>query len=172
MVKEDAFIRLLVRHEAELRGFAVSLLPSVEDGLDVLQEACVAMWQRIDTLRDEAGFLPWANTFIRLTALNRIRKMQRSKLVFSNALVDLNAREAGGESERTRTEFLALQHCLEQLPVHQLALVRRYYATTKVNMQDLAKEMNRPVAGLYKMLERTRASLRDCIDRRMADHDF
>lgn len=172
MIKEQAFIRLFVRHEAELRGFAISLIPSVEDAQDVLQDACIAMWKRIDRLDNEEGFIPWAYTFIRLTALNRIRKSRRSKLVFSEALVELNAEEAGRESERARAEHRALRECMEHLPPQHLELVRCYYAARKVRMQDLAREMSRPVAGLYKALERSRAALRGCVDQRMTDLGF
>ena len=116
MIREQTFIRLFVRHEAELRGFAISLIPSIEDAQDVLQDACIAMWQRIDALENEEGFIPWAYTFVRLTALNKIRKLRRSKLVFSEALVELNAEEAGQESARARAERQALRECMEQPP--------------------------------------------------------
>lgn len=172
MIREEAFIRLFVRHEGELRGFAISLIPSIEDAHDVLQEACIAMWRKIDTLDNEEGFVPWAYTFVRFTALNKIRKSRRSKLVFSEALVELNAEEACRESERARAERQALHQCMETLPPRQLALVRGYYTTTKVRMEDLAREMGRPVAGLYKALERARDALRQCIDRRMAELGF
>ena len=172
MIREQTFIRLFVRHEAELRGFAISLIPSIEDAQDVLQDACIAMWQRIDALENEEGFVPWAYTFVRLTALNKIRKLRRSKLVFSEALVELNAEEAGQESARARAERQALRECMERLPPQQHALVRSYYTTTKVRMEDLARELSRPVAGLYKALERTRAALRDCIAQRLADQGF
>lgn len=172
MIKEDSFIRLFVRHEAELRAFAISLIPSVEDAQDVLQDACIAMWRRIDTLKSEDGFIPWAYTFVRLTALNRIRKLRRSKLVFSDSLVELNAEEAGKESERARAEMQSLQECMQSLqPKHQ-ELVQAYYCKTKVRMDDLAQTMDRPVAGLYKALERIRVALRTCIDKRMTEHGF
>lgn len=172
MIKEEAFIRLFVRHEAELRGFAISLIPSIEDAQDVLQDACIAMWRRIDSLDNEDGFIPWAYTFVRFTALNRIRKSRRSRLVFSETLVELNAEEAGHESERAQAEQQSLRECMEHLPPQQLALVHSYYASSKITMEDVAREMSRPVAGLYKALERTRAALRACIDERMADRGF
>ncbi|WP_396262058.1 sigma-70 family RNA polymerase sigma factor [Haloferula sp. A504] len=172
MIREKTFIRLFVRHEAELRGFAISLIPSIEDAQDVVQDACISMWQRIDSLENEEGFVPWAYTFVRLTAMNRLRKLRRSRLVFSEALVELNAQEAGEESERARAERRTLRECMERLPPHQLALVRRYYATTKVRMEDLARDMSRPVAGLYKALERARAALRGCIEQRMSELGF
>ena len=92
--------------------------------------------------------------------------------MFSEALVELNAEEAGQETEQARAEHQSLLECMESLPPHQLSLVRSYYASTKVRMEDLAREMSRPVAGLYKALERTRAALRGCIDQRMAELGF
>lgn len=172
MISEKTFIKLFVQHEAELRGFAISLVPSMADAQDVVQDACIAMWGRIGSLDNEDGFVPWAYTFVRLTALNRIRKLRRSKLVFSEALVELNAEEAGQETERVRAEHQALRQCMESLPPQHLALVRSYYRAGKVRMEDLAQEMERPVAGLYKALERARAALRECIDQRMSGLGF
>ena len=172
MIKEQTFIKLFVRHESELKGFAISLMPSVEDAQDVLQDACIEMWRRIDSLENSEGFVPWAYTFVRLTALNKIRKAQRSKLVFSEKLVEMMADEAGQESERARAEHQSLKKCMKGLAPQQLELVQKYYAATKVTMTDLSREMSRPIAGLYKALERTRSDLRGCIEQRMNELGF
>lgn len=172
MINESQFIRLFVEHEPSLKGFAISLMPCAVDAQDVLQDACVAMWQKIGTLRDEEGFVPWALTFVRLTALNHIRKKRRSKLVFSEELIELNSIEAEGEVDRAQAESRLLRECINHLPPKQQDLVRRYYASTKVRMQDVARQLERPVAGLYKALERTRAVLRDCIERRLEGEGY
>lgn len=167
MIKEAQFIRLFVEHESRLRGFAASLMPCPVDAKDVLQESCVAMWKKMGDLKDEDGFVPWAFTFIRFTALNHIRKHRRSKLVFCEELLELNADEALEEVEVLETEHAYLVECLNQLAPKHRELVRRYYASTEVRMQDVARAMDKPVAGLYKALERTRLALRQCIESRL-----
>ena len=172
MIRESQFVRLFVRHEAELRAFAMTLLPHAADAEDVVQDACVAMWKRIDDLKDEGVFRSWAYTFVRFTALNKIRKQQRSPLVFSEKLVELLAEEGAAEAGRVRAEFDALAVCLEKLPAAQRDLVQRYYTSADVRMADVAAALQRNVAGLYKALERTRDALRSCIEQRLAEEAF
>lgn len=88
MIREEQFVRLFVSHEGELRAFALTLMPCPADAEDVMQEACVAMWQRIGDLEKKQSFRPWAYTFVRFTALNRIRKRNRSPLMFSGELME------------------------------------------------------------------------------------
>lgn len=172
MIDEKQFIRFFVRYETELRGFAMTLMPCSADAEDVLQEACVAMWSRIKDLEDEDSFRPWAYTFVRFTALNRIRKRNRSPLFFSEETVELLAAEGAADAERADAELHALTQCLEKLPAAQMDLIRRYYASAKVCMADVAEVLHKNTAGLYKALERSRDALRVCIERRMTDEGY
>jgi len=163
MIKEEQFIQLFVRHEAELRGFAMTLMPRIPDAEDVVQEACVAMWKRIGDLQSEESFRSWAYTFVRFTALNKIRKQQRSMLVFSESLVELLSDEGEKEAALAQAELEALVSCLKKLPAIQRDLVTRYYTSANTRMADIAEALQRNVGGLYKALERARDSLRTCI---------
>lgn len=167
-ITDEQFIQLLVRHESELRAFTLTLLPCPADAEDVVQEACVAMWKRLRDLNDGKAFRAWAYTFIRFTALNHIRKRQRSPLLFSDKLTDLLAQEGSEELERSSAEFHALAGCIEKLPEEQRELIRQYYQQNKVNMDEVAQVMKRNTAGLYKALERTREILRICIEGRLS----
>lgn len=172
MITETEFIRLFLRHETELRGFATTLMLRHEDAEDVLQEACVTMWQKIGDLRDAASFRAWAYTFVRFTALNRIRKRNRSPLLFSEQLMDLLADEGERDADHSRLELDALNECLQKLPPKQLDLVQRYYASASVQMAEVAAALRKSTAGLYKALERTREALRTCIEKQLDDRDF
>jgi len=172
MIKEEQFVRLFVRHEAELRGFAMTLMPHVPDAEDLVQEACVAMWKRIGDLQSEESFRSWAYTFVRFTALNKIRKQQRSILVFSESLVELLSDESEAEAGLAQAELQALAGCLKKLPATQLDLVIRYYTSSSTRMADIAEVLQRNVAGLYKTLERARDSLRICIGRSLEEVGF
>lgn len=172
MINEKQFVGLFLDHEAELRAFAMSLVPQRADAEDVLQEACVAMWKRIGDLKNEEAFRAWAYTFVRFTALNRIRRQQRRARVFSDKLTELMAEEGAFEAERARAELDALAHCVETLPPKQKDLVKHYYASSSVRMADIARKLQRNVAGLYKALERTRDALRICIQQRLKKDGF
>lgn len=172
MIPEEQFIRLFVRHEGELRAFASTLMPCPADAEDVVQDACVAMWQRIGDLENAQSFRAWAYTFVRFTALNKIRKQKRSPLLFSESLLETLAGEGEGESERARAEIKALTDCLDKLPPDQRELVSQYYHSAAIRMDDVARALQRNVAGLYKAMERTRHALRTCIEKRLVRDGF
>lgn len=164
MVTEEQFIALYVRHEPELRSFARSLMPQREDAADVLQEACVAMWRKIGTLESERAFRRWAYSYVRLTALNQRRKREASPLRFTDALIEIMAEEWEHEGDLAHAEREALVRCLEELPEPQRKLLAHYYASSKTTVVGLSERLQRPVAGIYKSLERARAALRKCVE--------
>jgi RNA polymerase sigma-70 factor (ECF subfamily) len=167
MIKEEQFVRLFVRHERELRGFAMTLFPSAADAEDVVQDACVAMWQKIGDLEEEGAFRAWAYSFVRFTALNKMRKRKRNPLIFSEELVDMLASESEDEADHARVEFKALVTCLEKLPENQRDIVQQYYMSANEGMAVIADKLQKNVEGLYKILQRARVSLRICIERQL-----
>lgn len=171
MVTEEQFLRLFVKHESELRGFATSLLLSSAEAEDLVQEACISMWRKIDTLEHEKAYRSWAYSYVRLMALNRRRKQQRSPLVFSDELINCMADEAELETEEAAAEQEALKNCLAQLGGKQKDLIARYYATSKTTVAEVSEQLERPVAGVYKALDRTRKALRRCIEARLRQEE-
>lgn len=172
MVTEEQFIGLFVRHEGELRAFALTLIPQRAEADDLLQEACIAMWRKIDTLENEDAYRSWAYSYVRFTALNRRRKQNRSPLVFSDDLVNLMANEGEEESELAAAELETLTGCLEKLSGKQRDLISRYYASRETTVADLSAETGRSPAGIYKALERTRDVLRICIEGGLRETGF
>ena len=59
---QGMFIRLFLQHENALRAYARSILPNWESVDDVLQEASMVMWEKLEQLENEEGFLPWARS--------------------------------------------------------------------------------------------------------------
>ena len=74
-------MRMLVAHETELRAFLRTLLHSWELVDDVLQEASVVMWNKLDQLENEEGFVPWAKVIVRFKAMHARRSVVRDRLV-------------------------------------------------------------------------------------------
>jgi RNA polymerase sigma-70 factor (ECF subfamily) len=73
----DEFAR---RFQAAGRLFwtiAAGVLGEVRDVDDVLQEACVAALEKLDSYREDANFSAWAGRFVRHAALNHARKRVR-----------------------------------------------------------------------------------------------
>ena len=160
-------MRMFVTHEPELRAFLRTLLPSWESVDDVLQEASVVMWKKLDQLEDEEGFLPWAKVITRFEALHARRTVARDRLVLSEETMELLAEESiEAESGQGDLERKALNLCLQKLSQEHRKLVLLPYRSPGA-LKNLAEETNRSVNSLYKLLGRLREKLRLCVEREL-----
>jgi RNA polymerase sigma-70 factor (ECF subfamily) len=48
--RQDLFLRLYVEHEEGLRSFVRSLVPTLEDSREVMQEVAAELWRKFEAL--------------------------------------------------------------------------------------------------------------------------
>ena len=157
--KHDYFLRLYVEHEEALRGFVRSLVPTLEDAREVMQETAAVLWRKFD---ESIDFRPWAFGVAKFEALAFIRDRARDRHVFGDevlALLEAEALEAARWSEQ---EEQALEECLQKLPKTQRELVETAYAPG-VRMDEMARAAGSTPMALYKSLHRIRMALADCV---------
>ena len=106
-VKEADFLKLFLKHENALRVFARSLLPSWRNVDDIVQEASIVMWEKLDQLDGEDGFFPWGKTIIRFKCMNLMQKKKSERLVFSENLLNLIADDAEKIDEKEYAQEIA-----------------------------------------------------------------
>src|SRR4051812_48894621 len=96
------FVRLLNAAHRRLLGYLVSLLGNRHDAEDVLQRASVTLWRKFETFELDsspppekvvADFLAWASTVAFYEAKNFQRAAARSRLWFSDELMQTLADE-------------------------------------------------------------------------------
>ena len=166
---QETFLRVFLRHEEDLKSYARALLPHWDAVGEVMQEASVVMWRKLDQLRDESEFLPWAKVIVRYEALKARQKAARDRLCFGEDVYDLLADdelETGDEGmERERQ---ALDQCLAKLDDPQRTLVLLPYHGHGA-ITDLATESGQTVNSLYKKIGRLRSKLTQCVQRRLTD---
>ena len=156
----DQFLRLYVEHEESLRGFVRSLVPTLEDAREVMQETASVLWRKFGELDSPQDFRRWAFGVARFEALAFRRDRARDRHVFGEELISLL--EAEAEEAESDQEAVALQGCLKKLPKAQRELVEVAYAPG-VRIDELARESGRTPMALYKALHRIRMALADCI---------
>ena len=160
-------MRMFVAHEPELRAFLRTLLPSWELVDDVLQEASVVMWSKLDQLENEEGFVPWAKVIVRFKAMHARRSVARDRLVLSEETVAMLAEDTpDSNSERIHSERRALDLCLQKLSLENRCLVLMPYQRSGA-LSELAQRTNRSVNSLYKLLGRLREKLRLCVEQEL-----
>jgi len=161
------FLRLYVEHEPSLRGFVRSLVPTLEDSNDVMQEAAMALWKRFGSLDAPENFRRWAFGVARLEALEFLRKKSRDRHVFGEDLLAQLADDAEEMADQFVEERKALDVCLQKLPSAQRSLVEAAYAPG-ARMDELAARIGRTAMAVYKSLHRIRMMLTDCTKRELS----
>lgn len=164
--RQDQFLRLYVEHEEALRGFVRSLVVTLEDAREVMQNTAVVLWTKFDQLESPADFRRWAFGVARLEALMFRRDRARDRHVFSDDLIAMLEEEAEEEAENAGLEARALRHCLAKLPEKQKTLVMAAYAPG-VRIDEMARSTGRTPMALYKTLHRIRMTLIECTRREL-----
>jgi RNA polymerase sigma-70 factor, ECF subfamily len=165
---DGRFLRLFVHHEPALRAYARAIVPTWDAVDEVIQEASVVLWRKLEHLDADENFLPWAKVVVRFEALRARRTFARDRLVFSEELLSMLADEAlEMEEDELVLEKSALSLCFKKLsPAHQELLLAPYAGSGKV--KELAGQSTRSVNSLYKLLGRLRAKLQTCIESELA----
>lgn len=163
---------LFTRHERALRAFVRSLVYRWEDVDEVMQNTGLVLWRKFPefdaTGEDrETDFFRWACVVARFEVLSWRRDRARDRHVFDEDLVELLAAEADEARETLSAERQALELCLRKLPDDLRRVVLSAYEPG-VKLNEVAKELGKTATAFYKKLNRTRASLLDCVRREAA----
>lgn len=164
--RHEEFVALFVRHEAAVHSFVLTLLPDFAAAEDVVQEASLTMWRRFDQYEPGTNFRNWAFQIAKYTVMNYRTKSQRDRHVFSERLLEMLAQRAVEKNDHLDDRRRALASCLERLGEEDrqvLAGCYRQGATVKTFAESLGQTPN----AIYKRLNRIRAGLLNCIERRL-----
>jgi RNA polymerase sigma-70 factor (ECF subfamily) len=163
----EDFLRLFMRHEAQIRAYVRACLPRAAEVDEVLQEVGLVAWRKFSSLEDHAQFGRWACLIARFEVLKIRRKFARDRLVLDDSLIELLADEGLEELSHREQQLKALDGCIEKLPAERRQLVLAAYAND-TKMKTLAAEVGRSENSLYQLLARTRAELLRCVERTLA----
>ncbi len=157
----EAFVRLLVEHEPRVRSFLRGLLPTWYEVEEVAQEASLVAWRKFDDFEEGTSFGGWLLTIARFEALKYRRRVARSPLVFADDVWELLAEEARGEENlHIRRQYLEV--CLGKLEPTKRNLLLKVH-TPGVVMREVALQLGKSEEAFYKVIQRLRVILRDCV---------
>ena len=170
--RQVQFTRHFAECERAIWAFAYSLIPNRSDADDVVQETLTSLWKHFDDYDPERPFLPWANRFVyRQVQMHRRKQASRAKYFFSSETLDQLAGDEATSLERDQAMDAALDKCLQKLSPKNRELVEQRYLV-KGALKEFAPQAGRTSNALYKMLQRIRASLHQCITQRLAKEGF
>ncbi|MEM1069896.1 MAG: sigma-70 family RNA polymerase sigma factor, partial [Planctomycetota bacterium] len=162
-LKHDDFLRLLLKSEREIQRYVMAIVPHAADAQEIVQETAVALWKQIDKYDPSQPFTPWACRFAAIKAKEHLRKQSRWKsFLDEDVAAALLARREQTAPELDR-RVVPLRDCLSKLSSTNRSLIEKYYFD-QAQVEEIANQLDRSAAALYKSLQRIRAALMDCVN--------
>jgi RNA polymerase sigma-70 factor, ECF subfamily len=167
-LEHDAFTSQLVAVQRRLYSYILTLVPSLVDADDVLQESNSVLLRKRDEYTPGTEFGAWACRVAYYEVLSYRRRKQRDRghVLFANEafLDDLAGEAAERYSDEEAVPIARLEHCMGKLdPMHRELLQLRY--RKKQSSDRIAADLGRSPNAIRQLLYRIRTQLLTCIQR-------
>ena len=155
----------LANMQFELYTHIASLCGCPHDARDILQEVNRALCRRRDEFDPSRGTLMgWARTLARYEVLHWRDRQKRSKILFSNDMVEEVAQTLEEEiSAPVDVRLGFLEECLQSLSKHLREMLVAHHAEREP-LASIALRMERDAHSVANSLYVARGSLRKCIE--------
>jgi RNA polymerase sigma-70 factor (ECF subfamily) len=162
--QHERFMRLFLAHEPAILRSVLVFVPHRHDARDIVQETAVALWRHFGDFDPARPFVNWACGFARIEVRRYLRRAQRRAALSEQAVVALVTTEQAhsGWFEESR-QFLT--ECREHLSTEQRRVLDGYYVD-ELSVPAIADRHGRSVEAVYKLLQRIRQALLDCMERK------
>jgi RNA polymerase sigma-70 factor, ECF subfamily len=161
---QQQFLSLFLRSEREVFRYVAALVPNLTDAEDIVQQTALALWEKFDTYDPAQPFTPWACRFALNKARQWMERRQRWQALLANGLGEELARRREELRPDLERRLEHLEKCLGKLPEEQRTLVHGYYYR-RAGVEALAGESKRTAEATYKMLQRARLALQQCVEK-------
>lgn len=164
----EEFVQLFLRSQQHLLGFVQTLLPSLHDAEEVLQETSVILWKKWPQYDRERDFVKWACGIARYEVFRFLRKKKRPLHLSEDVLgqiADMASAQAYLDSD-DRECMDALKECVDSLKSKDKELLTmRYRKDTPV--VEISRRIGLAPSTIFESLQKIRTRLLRCVQRRI-----
>jgi RNA polymerase sigma-70 factor, ECF subfamily len=175
-LSHDEFVSLLTAAQRRVYAFICTLVFDRIDADEVLQETNLTLWQRRDRFEPGTDFVAWACRIAHFKVLKLRNSAKRHRVRLDDAVIELLATEAIEEQradrqlateqyERSRQALLA---CLAKLSERHRHTLLLHYQSGE-SLATIGASLGRTANAVAQLLHRIRATLRTCMQRRLAE---
>lgn len=164
----NAFAEFYDRHAPLFFGIALKILQVPSEAEEVLQDACITLWERAPLTQAGSDLaLGWAVTIVRNRAIDRLRSRRRHAEWLENAITDGQDEEHrsadAAESLSQRETAVAIRQALARLPADQrLALELAFFRG--LSQGEIAEHLRQPLGTIKARIRRGMTTLRDQLE--------
>ena len=162
--RTDQIVQLLTNVQQQLARYVRTLVPNRADAEEVLQETNLFVWRNADTFELGTNFAAWACKIAYYQVLTFRKRQSRSRLYFSDALVEQLANGAVRDIARGNDDAEVLDLCIEKLSEKDRELMDLRYEPG-ATVDGIARQVGRSTKAVYNALGRIRTWLLECMER-------
>ena len=157
----DAFALMTNRYGGQMYSVALRYTRNATDASDVVQEALLTIWQKIEDLQDAKALRPW---IMRVTATKAIDTVRSRKPVADlDEIAELPTETATPEKLAVQSDGISqLEKALAELPEDQ-AQVWVLRNGAGLSYQEIAEELEVSVSTVRGRLARAKATLMEAM---------
>lgn len=157
--EREAFRNLVLRFQDMAVGYAFSLLKDFHLAEDAAQEALVAVFFELKSLRSPSAFVPWLRTVVRkhCDRISRRRQIDRPFEEQDEAWMTDTPSPLDAIEQEEMSELVG--QAIASLPQHQRDVVTLYYIGEQSSPQ-VAEFLNLPISTVKKRLHDAKPKLR------------
>ncbi len=177
MTKNETFKDWIERYSGKLLRRAVYLLSDKVEAEDIVQEVFISAFSSYESFEGKSQPLTWLMTILNRKVADFYRKKYTAE---PNIKLDHFFDESGSwrnndvlnswNAENEETELLdnkefskILEDCMEDLPSRWKIPVKLYYLEEK-KAPEVSQELDISTTNLWKILQRGRMQLRECLE--------
>lgn len=164
---DGQFVELLTSSQSRLGAFALTLVRSRADAEDVLQNACIALWEKRGVYDVDRNFFSWACGVVMFEVLKYREKAGRDKLVFDNTLIETLSAEYVVRADELELRRQLLSICITKLSDKDRQILEERYGSN-IKPKTIAQQRKCPLQSVYTTLSRIRVSLLRCVEKNLA----
>lgn len=164
----EGFTALVRTHHRELLVYALALTKDSHTAHEIVQDAFVVAFEKIDAFDVTRDFGAWMRGITRNKWREWIRKNSRPEVPDDHlALIDATVADwQARRVARDSTPFDILDQCLKRLPDSLREAVDACYYRGETS-DEAAQRLGVAPAAIRKRLQRARDLLRECVEKRL-----
>lgn len=177
MTKDEELKNWIEQYSGPLLKKAVYLLSDKEDAQDVVQDVFLAAYSAYDSFEGKSQPLTWLMAILQRKVAGFYRKKYKSEPHVrldhffdetgswkrNDVLKSWDASDTGDELLDNNDFNKTLEECIGELPARWKILLKMYYIEEK-KAPEVSQELNVSTTNLWKILQRTRMQLRECLE--------
>jgi RNA polymerase sigma-70 factor (ECF subfamily) len=165
---ELRFSQLWIQAHPAVSAYVYSCIPDRAAAEDVLQEAALALLKGFERYDHSRPFVAWAMGVTKNKIQDRWRSLARERpMIRDPELVERLAEVSAEMSDAFDEQRVALQHCLRGVEGRSWELLKLHYHEGH-QPKDIAERLGLKSGHVRVLLNRIRAALRACIEKRLA----